>query len=147
MNMKCFIMITLSAMMLFSGVADAKGTTYREYPVSATIVVTEDGGTNVSESIEIKKGEYFKVVLYAAGGTGYDWALGTQNPLLAEFVEKSTAPVAGAEKLAGGKVRWIFVLKMKDDASGQETLQFVLRRSWEKNVPPARTFDLTLVTR
>ena len=147
MRKKWFGVFALAAMMLFSATASAEGMAYREYPISATVVVTADTNTNVSESIDVKNGDYIKVVLYASGGTGYAWTLATQNPLLVEAVGSSTAPVEGTEKLAGGKVRWVYYLKMKAEASGQETLQFVLSRSWEKNVPPARSFDLTLVVR
>lgn len=148
MHKKWALLVVLLTMVVFCGtVAAAEGMAYREYPISATVVVSGDGSASVSESVDVKKGDYFKVVLYAAGGTGYEWTLATQNPLLVEAVGNSTAPVDNTGKLAGGKVRWVFYLKMKADATGQETLQFVLRRSWEKNVQPARSFDLTLVAR
>ena len=144
MKKKWFGMFVLAAMMIFSTIAAAEGMAYREYPISATVVVTGDASTIAPESIDVKKGDYIKVVLYASGGTGYAWTLAAKNSLLAESVGEFTAPVEGTEKLTGGKVRWVFYLKVKADASGQETLQFVLSRSWEKNVPPARSFDLTL---
>jgi len=147
MKKKWISVFAMVAMMLFSAVVAAEGMAYREYPISATVVVTGDASTSAPESIDVKKGDYIKVVLYASGGTGYAWTLATQNPLLTEAVGNSSAPVEGTEKLTGGKVKSVFYLKIKADASGQETLQFVLSRSWEKNVPPARSFDLTLVVR
>ena len=147
MNKRWLVVLVFSAMVLFSRSAAAEGMAYREYPIGTTVIVAGDCAASASESIDVKKGDYFKVVLYAAGGTGYEWTLANQKPALAESVENSAAPVEGSENLAGGRVRWVFYLKVKPDASGQETLKFVLRRAWEKNVPPARNFDLTLLAR
>ena len=46
-----FSVFALAAMMIFSATASAEGMAYREYPISATVVVTADTNTNVSESI------------------------------------------------------------------------------------------------
>ena len=114
-----------------------------EYPIAATVVVIGANGETGAESISVRPGDYFRVVFYAAGGTGYGWALDSESLSLIEKAAVNTEPVS-KEPLTGGKVRWNFYLRVKPEATGQEILHFYLSRPWEKNVKPVQAFDLTL---
>lgn len=117
-----------------------------EVPVGALVVVTGDGEQG-AEMIEVKAGQYIKVSLFAAGGTGYSWTLAEPNLALIEPVGDQIEPVDPDSRRVGGRMKWSYYLKVKESASGQEVLKFVLRRPWEKNTPPARSFELTVVTK
>ena len=142
-----YTVMLMLALTLVCGTADAEGMAYREYPIAATVIIAGDCSESAAESIDVKRGEYFKVILYASGGTGYEWMVTDKNLSMVEVVNKSVAPVDSSTKLVGGKVRWTFYLKMKDDVSGQETIPFVLKRAWEKNELPARKCELTVGSR
>jgi Predicted secreted protein len=122
-----------------------------DFPIVMTIVVVGDpSGGKAPEDIEVAPGDYFKVVLYAAGGTGYSWVLESQSPGTVEIAADHTVPVSSqlnGPPLAGGMVKWEFYLHVKAEATGQETLHFTLSRPWEKNQKPARMFDLHVITR
>ena len=47
-----------------------------------------------------------------------------------------------SKQVGGGGV---FRFEIKGVAAGSSTLQLVYRRSWEKDVPPAATFEVTVV--
>jgi predicted secreted protein len=142
-----YIVMMVLALTLVCGTAAAEGMAYREYQIGTTVIIAGDCSESAAESIDVKRGEYIKVILYAAGGTGYEWVVTDKNLSMVEVVNNSVAPVDSSTKLVGGKARWTFYLKMRDDASGQEVVPFALKRAWEKNEPPARKFELTVVAR
>ena len=117
-----------------------------DFPVTMTVILAGDCDRG-EESIDIQRGQYFKVNLYAAGGTGYTWTLADHEFSLLELAGDSVEPVEPDSMRAGGRVKWSYYLKVKDEAAGQEVIKFVLKRGWEKTASPARSFDLTVVAR
>lgn len=117
-----------------------------DFPVTMTVVVAGDCERG-EESVEIKPGQFFKVDLYAAGGTGYAWTLVNSDFALLELAGDSAGPVDSDSTRTGGRVKWSYFLKVKEAASGQEVVKFALKRAWEKDAAPARSFDLTVVAR
>lgn len=121
------------------------------FPVVMTIEAV--GGRNsatVPETIEIVSGDYFKVVLHAAGGTGYSWVFKREGSGLVEVVADNVIPLSdqlNTPPLAGGPVKWEYYFHAKPETIGQETLRFQLIRPWEKVKKPAQTFDLTVITK
>jgi len=138
------VVMLLTMAMLTAGVAAAEEKKIDDYPITKMVVVVGANDETRPESISIKPGDYFMVVLYAAGGTGFSWAVDSKNLNLLEAVADSTEPVIN-QPLAGGEVRWKFCLRGKTEAVGQETLHFYLSRPWMKNTKPAQAFDLTVV--
>lgn len=139
--------ILLITLAIAATTVSAEGKDSRDYLVSTTIVLIGDGGGKSAEAIPVKAGDYFKVVLYAAGGTGYEWVLENKDLKLVEAVDEFINPVDGAQNLPGGQVRWVFYLQLKADALGQETLQFALKRPWEPKAEPAQVFGLTVTAK
>jgi len=113
----------------------------------AKVVVVGDSNEKFPEAIEVNTGDYFKVVLHAAGGTGYGWALDSESLKLIELVSSNVAQVNSQSLLVGGKAIWEFYLRLKPEMTGQETIHFYLSRPWEKNEKPAQVFDLTVVAK
>jgi len=140
---KLSIMLMMLILVSISvGVASAEEKS-SDYPVSTAVVVVGNGRGEVPEALELESGDYFKVVLYAAGGTGYNWALDNESLKSIEVVANSSVPVNHLP-LAGGPVRWEFYLRLKPGATEPENLHFYLSRPWDKNQKPAQMFDLAV---
>lgn len=118
-----------------------------EVPVSLTFVLGGDCDGRAAETIEVGAGSNFKVVLYAAGGTGYAWTLAESGLDGLALVEHTVGPVDPSAKLSGGRLKWSFVLQAPATSAGQTALKFALQRSWEKNTPPVRTLDLAVIVK
>ncbi|MCE5286869.1 MAG: protease inhibitor I42 family protein [Pelosinus sp.] len=142
---KSSLVVALMLVMLLTviGAAAAEEQKADNYAVVKTVEVNGRSGEIASQEVTVKPGDYIKVNLYAAGGTGYDWQLDSDSADSIQAVSKDTAPV-GDKYLAGGPVRWEFVLLVKPEAKPQ-TLHFALVRSWEKNKKPAQAFDLKVL--
>ncbi|HWR31092.1 MAG TPA: protease inhibitor I42 family protein [Negativicutes bacterium] len=145
-TIRILVVMMLTLAMLTVGVASAAEKKIDDYPVATTVEVVGANGETKAETINVTPGDYFMVVLYAAGGTGYSWTLDSKNLTLTEVIADSTEPVS-SQPLAGGSVRWKFCLRVKPEMVGQETLHFNLSRPWMKDAKPAQAFNLTVVTK
>jgi predicted secreted protein len=117
-----------------------------DLPIATTVEVVGGSGELGKATVSISSGAYFVISLYAAGGTGYNWALDNENLTMTEMITTTTEAVS-SEPLAGGPTRWKFCLRVNPGAVGQETLHFNLSRPWMKNEKPAKTFDLTVIAK
>jgi predicted secreted protein len=89
----------------------------------------------------ISVGEEFKVALESNAGTGYEWQCQLKDdPTILVDNPPEIAPVDTG--VVGGRVRTIFVLH--GTSQGTVKIVFVLVRSWEKDVAPAKSLTLTL---
>jgi inhibitor of cysteine peptidase len=105
----------------------------------AQVKADSDGKT-----ITLKVGDHFDITLEENASTGYSWrvieGLGGVVEQLGEpdFHSNSSDPnLVGA----GGTVTYHF----KAAGIGTTTLKLVYHRSWEKDKPPAKTFQVTVV--
>ena len=76
-----------------------------------------------------------------SGSTGYTWHFTTsRNQVLtwqnATYLPPTSHPMPGAS----GTIAFTFLAHN----SGSVTIQFTLQRTWEKNVPPAQRFTVTV---
>ncbi|MEN6411219.1 MAG: protease inhibitor I42 family protein [Veillonellales bacterium] len=126
---------------LAAGMVSADGMASAETPIAMNIKVDAKDAANEVLSFDIKAGEVFKVELYAAGGTGYEWVLLNKDLQLIEVVSSSTGPAMETPNLVGGKMRSVYILQAKSDTAGQETVVFSLRRSWEPANMAAKTIN------
>ena len=140
----CVLLAMLLTMAMLTAVVAAEEKKIDDYPITKMVVVVGANSETRAESISVKPGDYFMVVLYAAGGTGFSWAFDRKSLNLLEAVADSTEPVS-SQPSAGGEARWKFCLRVKPEAVGQETLHFYLSRPRMKNAKPAQAFDLTVV--
>jgi predicted secreted protein len=107
----------------------------------STVNVTEaDNG----KDIDLTTAQTLQIKLKSIAGTGYAWTLdGDPAPLklVKQFSQhnKSTSGRAGAPSFS--------VFQLKAGSAGLANVTFVYRRSWEYNVPPAKTFSLRVNVR
>jgi len=96
------------------------------------------------KQVELAVGQSLVVTLDSNASTGYSWSLAqnSDDSVLNETGNKYLAPQTTLVG-AGGKEEWTFKALKK----GTSSISMVYRRSWEKDTPPAKTFDLTVVVK
>ncbi|MBP2643240.1 MAG: Chagasin family peptidase inhibitor [Firmicutes bacterium] len=140
---KIIIILSLIMCITLPGAASVKEVKNYQYPISMTVIAPEDSSGGASQIIEVNTGDYFKVGLEAAGGTGYRWQLDDNNMDIVEFVDQTAAPVDPVFRMPGSKIRWEFYFKVKPNVSGQQPLRFYLRRGLDEI--PVKEFLLTVI--
>lgn len=108
---------------------------------SAPLTVTDqDNGKDV----DLTNGGILIVKLKSNPSTGYGWTVnGDPSPLRLE--KTSYVKNSGSAKVVGAP--GMQVLRFGAHASGMANLTVVYRRSWEYNMPPAKTFSLRVNVR
>ena len=99
-------------------------------------------GADTNHPITLQIGQEILLHLESNRSTGYRWFLTeSKNPVLSN-VGTPTYQVDRPLPGAGGVETWTF----RTDKIGTGTLELEYRRSWEKNVPPAKTviFHITV---
>jgi predicted secreted protein len=108
----------------------------------ATMLAEGDSG----RTIDVNPGERVVVRLGVNRGTGYAWSLLTSGAnALTRLAAAEFAPDAEAASKAGGggTESWYF----QASRSGQQELRFEYRRSWEVNVPAAKSANYSVRVR
>ncbi len=128
----CLISCILAA---FSVAASAQAQSAKSSSNPTVTVTDKDNGGQVS----IAKGGVLVVRLEVTSGTGYSWALVKSDaPQLKELgkssIEKPKDSKPGATETQ--------VFRFKAVGAGSTTLEFHYARPWEKNTPPAKTFQV-----
>ena len=96
------------------------------------------------KTIEVSIGQKLIVQLPSNPTTGYRWSVvGSPAPL--EFVKSdyTTDPQAASRPGAGGTQTLQFTAK----SAGKAELKLGYTRTWEKDVPPVKTFSVTIVVK
>ncbi len=91
--------------------------------------------------IKMKLGDTLEIVLDANPTTGYQWKA---LPWDTEVIEQIDKPVYKSRSEAigsGGELTFYF----KALSTGQTPLEFIYFRDFEKNVPPIKSFKVTIV--
>ena len=92
-------------------------------------------------TIEMKPDDTLRIVLDANPTTGYQWKA---LPWDTEVIEQIDKPVYKSKSKAigsGGELTFYF----KALSTGQTPLKFIYFRAFEKDVPPIKSFKLTIV--
>ena len=92
-------------------------------------------------TIKMKPDDTLKIVLDANPTTGYQWKI---MPWDTEVIEQIDKPVYKPKSEAigsGGKLTFYF----KALSTGQTPLKFIYFRAFEKDVPPVKSFKVTIV--
>ena len=103
---------------------------------------------NISESdagktIELKKGDTLVVSLEGNITTGFNWEMAAPGPAnLKQIGEPEVTPTSGLVGASG-----TIVLKFSAVQTGQATLKLIYHRAWEKEVPPEKTYEVTVVVK
>jgi inhibitor of cysteine peptidase len=104
------------------------------------ITLTE---ADAAKTIELQKGSQLVVTLDGNITTGFNWEALPQTPaVLKQLGEPETAPDSSALG-AGGKIS----LKFQAVQTGRAVLTLIFHRSFEKDVPPEKTFEVTIVVK
>src|SRR5689334_16798752 len=136
-NSPLFVPLLLMALAL-SATAQTSAKKKSSAPDSTvTITEAQNGG-----DVDLTPGQTLQVKLKVVSGTGYAWAVsGDPGPpkLMKTSTQRSKAAKPGAGQLA--------VFDFSAGSAGMSTLTMVYRRSWEYNVPPAKTFTVRVNVR
>jgi inhibitor of cysteine peptidase len=134
-----FVM-ALATIALIGCLASQKVVASPTAPSSSTSVTEQDDG----KSIELLKGQTLFVRLASNPTTGYQWKLrGDTAPLDLVKSDFSGDTHSGNKVGVGGTESFQFTAK----AAGKAVLKLEYRRPWEKDVPAAKTFTLTVVVK
>ena len=101
------------------------------------VTVTSAGG---DRRVELQRGQELVVALDANPTTGYRWEIVGGAPAALEPLGEGQyvpAPVPGGRVGGGGTMTWRF----RAVRPGSGALRLEYRRPWEKDGPPARTFN------
>jgi inhibitor of cysteine peptidase len=94
-------------------------------------------------TVELRMGETLEVVLRGNPTTGYQWEIASGDT---SVVKQRGKPEYRSDS-AGIGSSGNFTFTFEAAAPGQTTLRLVYHRPFERNVPPARTFEITVVVR
>jgi inhibitor of cysteine peptidase len=101
------------------------------------------GEADAGKTIELEAGDTLVVALPGNITTGYNWIAAPQEPALLEPVGEPA--VTPASDLLGAP--GMIVLQFKAAAAGQTTLHLDYRRSFEPDVAPEQTFEVTVIVK
>ncbi len=108
---------------------------------SSILNITEpDNG----KDIDLPSGQTLQIKLKSNAGTGFAWSLsGDPTPL--KLIKTYTQHNKNTSGRAGAPLTSVFQLQAA--SAGLSNVTLVYRRSWEYNVPPAKTFSVRVNVR
>jgi inhibitor of cysteine peptidase len=105
-------------------------------PKSVKVTEEDDGNT-----VDLDIGDRLEITLDSNPTTGYQWeTIGDISSHLRQLGESSYEP-SGEGIGSGGKTVFIF----EAIGAGQTRLELVYRQPFDKETPPTKTFDLTVI--
>ncbi len=102
-------------------------------------ITAADAGRQVA----LRVGEPCDVALVGNPTTGYYWEVAKLNTSIVKQLGDAAYEPAGSASGAGGR----FTFHFQAVGLGQTPVQLVYRRSFEKNAPPAQTFEIQVVVK
>ena len=106
---------------------------------SETVVLTEkDSG----KTIDLRTGDYLEIHQEANPSTGYLWSSSTPNDYIMRLLLDEYSGKKQDRNMVGAPVYKIF--RYGAVGPGETGIRLEYRRPWEKNHPPARTFDILI---
>ncbi len=95
------------------------------------------------KTVEVARGSEVKVVLESNPTTGYSWQVKEVDTAILKQVGEAQFKADSSAIGAGGKETFTF----NAASAGQTTLKMEYRRPWEKDVPAAESFAVTVVVK
>jgi inhibitor of cysteine peptidase len=131
--------VALLGAVMCAGLVSGCGSTPAAVPKIGTVRVdaAADGTT-----IRVAKGSTLEVALDSNPTTGFDWQLAGAVPSQVTTVGSTLEATATGDSVGAGGIR-VFTYTAATAGTGTLRLEYV--RPWEKGVPPAKTFTLTVV--
>jgi inhibitor of cysteine peptidase len=131
-NFIALVMVAVIALLL-AGINGARAN-------GAAVQMTDE---NNGKTVTVKAGQAIVLRLSANPTTGYGWEVGPVDAsLLAQKGGKIYEPASQDKPVVGGGGLEIFEFTALQ--KGETTLKLVYHRAWEKDVPAARTFQVTI---
>jgi inhibitor of cysteine peptidase len=129
-----------AARVLFTALAVIVMTAVNTYGIEKRIVKV--GEKDSGSVVEVAAGSTLKVILAGNPTTGYNWEVSSLDSAILRLAGQSFRP---DRKLigSGGKE----TLTFKAVAPGRTVIRLIYHRSFERNMPPARTYELTVIVR
>ena len=96
---------------------------------------------DAGSSVELRTGDMLEVVLDGNPTTGYLWEMAPGDRAVVKPVGESEFKAETELIGAGGKI----TLQFEAVAPGQTVLKLIYHRTFEKDVPPIKTFEVTVI--
>lgn len=135
MKEKCLRMLILGAAVLLLGALAACSAA-----ASPMMITDKDAGKPVTLAV----GQELTVTLESNATTGFAWEVAGLNAAVLEQVGEPEYKAPQSGLVGAGGVQ---IFRFKAKAAGQVELKLNYRRAWEKDVPPAKTFTVTVVVK
>ena len=96
-------------------------------------------------SLKMNRGDTLEIVLKANPTTGYRWEVASVDSTILKNtgVEYKPDKVPRGIVGSGGKS----ILRFRATKKGETDLKLIYHRPFEKNVPPVKTFELTIIVK
>ena len=98
---------------------------------------------DVGSSVELRPGDMLEVVLDGNPTTGYVWEMASGDTAVVKPVGEPEFKAETDAIGSGGKV----TLQFEAVALGKTVLQLIYHRTFEKDVSPIKTFEVTVVVK
>jgi inhibitor of cysteine peptidase len=99
---------------------------------------------DAGKSITLAVGQELTLSLESNVTTGFAWEVAGLNTAVLEQVGEPEYKAPQSGLVGAGGVQ---LFRFKAKAAGQAELKLNYRRAWEKDVPPAKTFTVTVVVK
>jgi len=135
--------LTIAVLLSLAGLASLSDTAVAQQasdPAKTLPVVRVTEAEN-GKDIDIADGQTLQVKLKSIAGTGYAWTL-SGDPAPLKLTKTSTQ--RGKNQPGAAQMS---VFQLQANSAGMATVTFVYRRSWEYNVPPAKSFSIRVNVR
>lgn len=98
---------------------------------------------DAGRTVTVAKGTRLTIHMRGNPSTGYRWEATVGDPsVMRETAAPIFTPSSGAPG-AGG----LFEFQYRARSAGETDLRLVYRRSWEAEIPPMRTFEISVLVR
>jgi predicted secreted protein len=140
----CSLLLVVCFVLVIPRVVFAEGVGFQMPSMQGTVTVDGENINAREHRVEVKQGAHIRVELIAAGGTGYEWQLTNEELQATEVSDKTSEPMKVESNRVGGPIQTVFIIKVKENARGEEKMVFKLVRPWEEQGKEAKVFELTV---
>jgi inhibitor of cysteine peptidase len=101
------------------------------------------GEKDAGRTVELRAGQALEITLPGNPTTGYLWEVASVDAAVLKAVGEPQFKADSSAVGSGGQI----TLRFEAASAGQTALQLIYHRSFEKDVPPAKTFEVTVVVK
>lgn len=115
------------------------------FSMQCTPLVIEKNENDANSTVEMKSGDTLEITLKANPTTGYQWVITSVDSSLLINTDTEYKTSQTSRKIVGSGGKSIFRFKAKK--SGKTDLRLIYHQPFEKNIPPVKTFQLTVIVK